>query len=158
VKILDYNRGLAHLLRPPVTFGPISKEQMPTTGFSALPARLRANFRANPSIIVWIACCAAILALAFVVRYLWIEQTSMGLACAAVPAPWWCAPRTAVISVHQYNGWGLVALAGGIATLLFRWRWAAALGLGAGLLGLVLYNTGLAAVGLLLALLRLLRA
>jgi hypothetical protein len=127
---------------------------MPISTLSVTFARLRAN----PSIIVWVICAAGVLALAFVLRYLWIESTGMGLACGAVPAPWWCAPRSAVIYVHEHNGWGLVALAGGIATLLFRWRWAAALGLGAGLLGLVLYNAGLAAVGLLLTLLRLLRA
>lgn len=107
---------------------------------------------------VWIVCAAGILALAFVLRYLWIEPSAMGLACAALPPPWWCAPRRSIILVHQHDGWGLVALAGGIVTLLFRWRWAAALGLTGGLLGLVLYNTGLAAVGLLLVLLRLLRA
>jgi hypothetical protein len=132
----------------------ILKDPMPIPFFSATFARIWAN----PSIIVWIICAAGVLALAFVLRYLWIEPSAMGLACAALPPPWWCAPRTAVILVHQYNGWGLAALAGGIITLLFRWRWAAALGLGAGLLGLVLYNTGLAAVGLLLTLLRLLRA
>jgi hypothetical protein len=131
---------------------------MPARRLAALWANLCANLRARPSIVVWIVCAAAILALAFVIRFLWIEQTEIGLACAAVPAPWWCLPRTAIIHVHQYNGWGLAALCGGIAALLFRWRWAAILGLAAGLLGLVLYNTGLAAVGLLLTLLRLLRA
>ena len=109
----------------------------------------------NPAF--WFIFCGAALALAFAGRYLWIESSAMGLACAAVPAPSWCAWRQGMILIHQANGWGLAALAGGIAALLFRWRWAILLGLGAGLLGLVLYNAGLAAVGLLLALLRLIR-
>lgn len=105
----------------------------------------------------WLVFGAIVLALAFVARYLWIEPSAMGLTCAALPPPQWCSWRQDVILIHQANGWGFVALAGGIAAIIFRWRWAVALGLAAGLFGLVLYNAGLAAVGLLLALLRLLR-
>lgn len=105
----------------------------------------------------WAVFAALALSLAFAARYLWIEPSAMGLACAALPAPDWCAWRQDTILVHQANGWGLTALIGGIASLLFRWRWMVAVGLGAGLAGLVLYNAGLAAVGLLLALLRLVR-
>ena len=126
---------------------------MPNFDISAAPLWRRPNLSA----FAWFGFGAVILAVAFATRYLWIEPSAMGLACAAVPPPWWCAPRTAIILVHQYNGWGLAALAGGLSTLLFRWRWAAVIGLGAGLMGLVLYNTGLAAVGVLFTLLRLLR-
>jgi hypothetical protein len=99
----------------------------------------------------------AALGLALVTRFLWIEPSSMGLACAAVPPPWWCVPRTAVIHVHEYNGWGLAALASGLLGLLLRWHPLALIGLATGLFGLVLYNAGLAAVGLLAALLLLIR-
>lgn len=99
----------------------------------------------------------AALGLALVARFLWIEPSTMGLACAALPPPWWCGPRTAVILVHQYNGWGLVALGSGLLALLFRWYPLALLGLAVGLFGLVLYNAGLAAVGLLAALLLIIR-
>lgn len=105
----------------------------------------------------WLIFGVVVLGLAFAARYLWIEPSTMGLACAALPPPQWCAWRQDVILIHQANGWGLAALAGGIAAIVIRWRWMVAIGLGAGLVGLVLYNTGLAAVGLLLALLRLLR-
>jgi hypothetical protein len=97
------------------------------------------------------------LGLALVARFLWIEPSTMGLACAPVPPPWWCSPRTGVILVHQYDGWGLVALGSGLLALIFRWYPMALLGLASGLIGLVLYNAGLAAVGLLAALLLIIR-
>jgi hypothetical protein len=106
---------------------------------------------------LWLIFGVVVLGLAFIARYLWIEPSTMGLACAALPTPQWCRWREGVILIHQANGWGLAALAGGIAAIVLRWRWTVALGLAAGLIGLVLYNAGLAAVGLLLALLRLLR-
>jgi hypothetical protein len=120
----------------------------------ALPARRR-FFRSGwvtPLIVGVLA-----LTLGLVARYLWIEPREMGLACAALPAPWWCGPRVAAVTVHQYNGWGLGALAAGLLALTFRIYWLALVGLAIGLIGLVLYNAGLAAVGLLAALLLILR-
>jgi len=99
----------------------------------------------------------AALALALVMRFLWIEPSSVGLACAPLPPPWWCTPRTGVILVHQWNGWGLTALGAGLLALLFRWYPLALLALVAGLFGLVLYNAGLAAVGLLAGLMLIIR-
>ncbi len=104
-----------------------------------------------------LALGAAALTLALVIRYVWIESTEIGLACAATPAPWWCEPRYIVIRTHQLDVWGLVALAAGVTGLLTRWYWLALLALMVGLLGLVLYNTGLAAVGLLAGLLLIIR-
>ena len=97
------------------------------------------------------------LALALVTRYVWIESTEIGLSCAATPAPWWCEPRYVVIRIHQLDGWGLVALAAGLISLLTRWYWLALVALAVGMIGLVLYNTGLAAVGLLAGLLLIVR-
>jgi len=99
----------------------------------------------------------AALGLALVTRYVWIESTEIGLSCSAVPPPWWCALRYVVIRIHQQDGWGLTALAAGILALLTRWYPLALLALVVGPIGLVLYNTGLAAVGLLAALLVILR-
>ncbi len=98
------------------------------------------------------------LTLALVTRYVWIESTEIGLACAALPPPWWCEVRYGVIRIHQENGWGLVALAAGLIALVTRWYPAALLSLVVGLIGLVLYNTGLAAVGLLAGFLPILRS
>lgn len=111
----------------------------------------------------WKACALPVilgglaLGLALAARFLWIEPSTMGLACAPVPPPWWCSPRTGVILVHQFNGWGLVALISGLLALIFRWYPLALLGLASGLIGLVLYNAGLAAVGLLAALFLIIR-
>jgi hypothetical protein len=100
---------------------------------------------------------AAALTLALVTRYVWIESTEIGLTCSVVPPPWWCELRFAVIMVHQHEGWGLATLAAGVLALLTRWYPLALLALVVGMLGLVLYNTGLAAVGLLAGLLLILR-
>ena len=99
----------------------------------------------------------AALGVALVTRSVWIESTEIGLACAALPPPWWCELRYLIIMTHQHDGWGLVALAAGILALLTRWYPVALLALVAGMIGLVLYNTGLAAVGLLAGLFPLLR-
>jgi hypothetical protein len=100
---------------------------------------------------------ALALTLGLVMRYLWIEPREMGLACADIPTPWWCGPRVAAVQVHQWNGWGLTALVAGLAALFFRVYWLALIAMAAGLMGLVLYNAGLAAVGLLAALLLIVR-
>src|SRR3954466_14166036 len=97
------------------------------------------------------------LVLALVTRYVWIESTEIGLTCSALPPPWWCDLRYVVIRIHQQDGWGLTALVAGILALLTRWYPMALLALVVGLIGLVLYNTGLAAVGLIAALLLILR-
>jgi hypothetical protein len=107
--------------------------------------------------LVPLAVGAVALSLGLAGRYLWIEPREMGLACADLPTPWWCAPRVAAVQVHQWNGWGLTALIAGLIALFFRVYWLALVALAAGLIGLVLYNAGLAAVGLLAALLLILR-
>jgi hypothetical protein len=120
----------------------------------ALPARRR-FFRADWMVPLIVGALA--LTLGLVARYLWIEPREMGLLCADVPTPWWCGPRLAAVYVHQYNGWGLAALAAGLIALTFRVYWLALAGMAIGLMGLVLYNAGLAAVGLLAALLVVMR-
>ena len=99
----------------------------------------------------------AALGLALVTRYVWIESTEIGLSCGVASPPWWCELRYVVIRTHQLDGWGLVALGAGLLSLLTRWYPLALLALVVGLIGLVLYNTGLAAVGLLAGLLLIIR-
>jgi uncharacterized membrane protein len=93
------------------------------------------------------------LALALVTRFVWIENRELGLACGDLPAPWWCGLRQAMWQFHQANGWGLIALGAGVGGLLFRLYPLALIGMVFGLFGIVLYNAGLAAVGLVAALL-----
>src|SRR3569623_1723337 len=99
----------------------------------ALPVRRR-SFRAAWLVPLIVAALA--LTLGLVARYLWIEPREMGLACADVPTPWWCGPRLAAVYVHQYNGWGLAALAVGLIALTVRVYWLAVVGLAVGLMGL----------------------
>lgn len=89
---------------------------------------------------------------ALYLRYVGLEQSTVGLACAAGLDTWMClSRRVAGFMIHQsVFGYGALAFAA-----LHLWRpslmlFAPALALTA--LGLVLYNTGLAslAVGLLL--------
>lgn len=99
----------------------------------------------------------AALALGFALRYLVIEPRSIGQTCGGVGTPWWCPLRTGLIQAHELFVYGGSALA---LALLAWWRDAPRLamaGLACGGLGLVLYNTELAAAGLLLALLKLIR-
>ncbi|MFC5417443.1 hypothetical protein ACFPL7_21660 [Dongia soli] len=106
----------------------------------------------------WLAATILVLGLAAVFRYLVVEPRSMGFACSETPTPWWCGPREWVIMLHLNNVWGAVALASGILALFFRQNWALPVALVTGLAGMVLYDTGLSAIGFLFALLRMLRS
>ena len=133
---------------------PIPSEPMPHSTTLPPEGRRHAAWKAwlVPLILGGVA-----LGLALVTRYVWIESTEIGLSCAAMPPPWWCEARLVVIRIHQENGWGLVALGTGLISLLTRWYPLALFALAVGLFGLVLYNTGLAAVGLLAALILIIR-
>lgn len=106
----------------------------------------------------WLVAGAAILAAALLMRYLVIEPHAIGIACADDAGPWWCEPRQAVVMMHIWKVWGWLGLAGGLAAIAFGWRWAIWLGFSMSLVGLVLYNSEYAAVGLVLTLLRLPRS
>ncbi|MBL8670120.1 MAG: hypothetical protein JNK11_05670 [Alphaproteobacteria bacterium] len=91
------------------------------------------------------------------IRFAAVEPSWIGFLCDPGTGPWWCAPRRALIWGFHEGLLGLPALAlalGALACGPSRAR--AALGLGAlclGGFGLVLYNTGVAAVAVILALL-----
>ncbi len=104
-----------------------------------------------------LAVAVAVLALAMAARYGLIEPRERGLACVEAPLPWWCGPRELLVLTSTSNGWGILALGAGVAALLLRWRWAAWIAYATGLAGLVLYDAGTAAAGLLLALVGLMR-
>ncbi|MDO8288489.1 MAG: hypothetical protein Q7T44_04650 [Parvibaculum sp.] len=109
-------------------------------------------------IALWVGVGLASLSLAITLRYFVIEPHDMGFACADTVAPWWCTPRQGVVMMHLWKAWGWIGLAGGALGLAFGWRPAVWIGFVMSLMGLVLYNADLAAIGLMLTCLRLPRA
>jgi hypothetical protein len=106
----------------------------------------------------WIASAAVVLALALAARFLVIEPRGIGIACLGEPTPWWCGPRDLLVVISRGGGWGMASLGVGILALITGWRPLAVLACALGLWGVVLYNAGAAAFGLLFGLLRLVRA
>lgn len=89
---------------------------------------------------------------ALYVRYLWIEQSSVGLACAAGLDTWLCFTRHIIYVLYSHAAFGWAALAIAAVNLLRPSLVLFALALAIACFGVVLYNVGLSAlaVGLLL--------
>lgn len=83
---------------------------------------------------------------ALYMRYMAIEQTAVGLACAAGLDTWLCASRKLLILLYQHAAFGWAALIVAAIHLLRPSSVMFALALAPICLGLVLYNTGLAAI------------
>ena len=107
-------------------------------------------------------CVLAVFALAgllygFLMRYQAIEQSAIGIACAAEGTSWLCASRRTAIALFTPQAFGIAAL--GVALLnLLRPSvvlWVLAL-LTAGA-GIVLYNTALSALAVAILILSLAR-
>ena len=102
----------------------------------------------------WLALAAALGATA-ALRFLLIEPHDIGHLCLQADAPWWCALRGAVATAFRSQAFGGVSLACGLwAWLRTDARWAAA-AMVVGAAGLMLYNTDLAAPGVLLGIIAL---
>lgn len=88
---------------------------------------------------------------ALYMRYLAIEPSSVGLACAAGLDTWLCGSRRIVIALFGYSAFGIAALAIAALNLLRPSVLLFGMALAAAACGLVLYNAGLSslAVGLL---------
>jgi hypothetical protein len=116
------------------------------------------NVRVSPVLRRAFLLGALALAAGAVLRYHVIEPRPIGQMCGGVGTPWWCPLRTGLIKAHEWYIYGGAAIAlAGVGWWRSDARWAMA-GLAAAGLGLVLYNTEVAAVGLLAALLKLTRA
>lgn len=84
---------------------------------------------------------AALLAL----RHWLIEPRAWAAACALPGAPLACAPRTAMLWMQETGGWGLAALAFGLAS--FPLPALPPLAIAAGLAGAVNYDASFAVLG-----------
>ncbi len=89
---------------------------------------------------------------ALYIRYLALEQSSVGLACAAGLNTWLCFSRGIITALFQHNAFGLTALVVAALNLLRPSLVLFGVALAVACMGLVFYNLGLAslAVGLLL--------
>jgi hypothetical protein len=93
-----------------------------------------------------IALGAAALGYALYLRYLVIENSTMGLACEAGLNTSACMARKIAIFLFRYQAFGILALVVSVYHLLRPQLYAFALGMIAAAFGLVLYNNGLAAL------------
>lgn len=114
----------------------------------------------------WLAGSLGVLVLGWALgwfgRYHLIEPEELYRTCLAEARPWWCALRqrliVATFTVQGIYGW--VSMVAAVAGWLLEGRLVApcvVIALAAGGLGLELYSTSTAALGVLLALLRLSR-
>jgi hypothetical protein len=89
---------------------------------------------------------------ALYMRYLWIEQSSVGLACAGGLDTWLCVTRHIVYVLYSHGAFGWAALLIAALNLLRPTLIVFAVALSLACFGVVLYNVGLAALaaGLLL--------
>ncbi len=89
---------------------------------------------------------------ALYMRYLAIEQSSVGLACAAGLNTWLCFSRRIAIALFTHSVFGWAALVVAAVNLLRPSLVLFAIALAAACFGVVLYNVGLSslAIGLLL--------
>ena len=88
---------------------------------------------------------------ALYMRYLAVEQSTVGLACQAGLNTWLCFTRQITVTLFTYSAFGWVALIAAALNLLRPSLVLFALALAAASCGVVLYNVGLSslAVGLL---------
>jgi hypothetical protein len=98
---------------------------------------------------IWLGF-VVVLAATAALRFLLIEPHEIGHLCLQTDAPWWCAARGGIATAFRSQAFGWASLAAG----LWAWwrrdaRWAAVAML-VGAAGLMLYNTNLAAPGVLL--------
>ncbi|HET9716492.1 MAG TPA: hypothetical protein VFP60_09945 [Pseudolabrys sp.] len=83
---------------------------------------------------------------AFYMRYLGIEQPSVGLACQAGLKTWLCSTRQITIALFTYSVFGWTALIAALVNFARPSLLIFAAALAAVCCGLVLYNTGLSSV------------
>jgi hypothetical protein len=103
--------------------------------------------------LVWLTAIGfSALGYALYLRYMVIEQSSVGLACDAGLRTWLCLTRRVATLVFNQSGFGWLAFAVATLNLIRPSLVLFAIGLAATAFGLVLYNAGLAglAAGLLI--------
>ena len=101
------------------------------------------NARATSYLLI-VGFCS--LGYALYMRYLAIEQSTVGLACADGLDTWLCASRRIVIVLFEHSAFGWAALVAAALNLLRPSLILFAFALAVACLGVVLYNSGLSAL------------
>jgi len=83
---------------------------------------------------------------ALYMRYLAVEQSTVGLACQAGLNTWLCFTRQITIALFTYSAFGWGALIVAAVNLLRPSLFLFAIGLAAACFGVVLYNVGLSSL------------
>jgi hypothetical protein len=94
---------------------------------------------------------------ALYLRYLVIEQSSIGLACDGGLNTWLCFTRKVLTALFRNSAFGILAVAAAALNLLRPSVVLTAIALAAGGFGIVLYNVGLAGIAVALLILSLAR-
>src|SRR4051812_15341137 len=97
----------------------------------------------NVLLIVGFVC----LGYALYLRYLVIEQSTVGLPCEAGLRTWLCLTRSVVIALFGYSVFGVTALAAALVNLMRPSLIMTTIAIAAASFGIVLYNVGLSARG-----------
>ena len=122
-------------------------------------SRPSAAFKANAFFLLVGAAAIAAGAMAAALRYGLIEYEAIRDFCAAASASWPCEARgVMIVALMNTPALGLAALALGLLALFGNCRVLTVAAVVTGALGLILYNAGLGACGLLLGALRAIRA
>jgi hypothetical protein len=96
----------------------------------------------------WVLAAIGVAALGcgFYLRYLVIEQSSVGIACGTGLDSWLCASRRTAIALFTPQAFGFAALAAALLNLIRPSLVLWAIALVTGGIGLVLYNVALSAL------------
>lgn len=94
---------------------------------------------------------------ALYLRYLAIEQSSVGIACDTGLQTWLCSTRRVVVALFQNSVFGGLAIAAALLHLLRPTLLIFAVGIAAAGFGIVLYNVGLSSLAVALLILSLAR-
>ena len=103
----------------------------------------------NLLLVVGFSC----LGYALYLRYLVIEQSTIGLACEAGLATWLCATRRVVLALFNHNVFGIVALGSAALNFIRPSLVLFVIALAAASFGIVLYNVALSSVAIALLIL-----
>ena len=95
----------------------------------------------------------AALGYALYIRYLWVENSQVGLACDGGLPTWGCATRKVVIQLYQHSVFGWLALGAAVLSLIRPSLVLFTIAMVAAGFGIVLYNVSLSGVAIALMIL-----